>query len=211
MKITNYLSRLYQKGIPALKLLRDHPWVSSFIALAAIKIVLLVLGRDQLAQEHFRISSEAPRLWRQLLISGLLGVSILVPTWRQSKVQIRTRGKSALFLFAIVLAVLLPTVLDKNHIYTAWSGALPIWDIRHYLVMDAFFQTPYFVLHALAIAVGWVVGGRRGDDRIFLSVYALSLSVLCASLLARDGQAISLNDIWLLLVLLTLGLAQNFF
>lgn len=190
--------------------LRVYPWVSVCLVLLALKIGLLALGRDQLVQEHWRIASEHGTLVRSLLFSALLGLSILIPVWKIPKRTIGSGKKSGLVFCLIALAFFMPEFIHNNYLYTILHGPLSVWDMRHYFLIDLFFKSPYLILHFIALAVGGYIGTRRGDDRIFLSVYAISLSVLCCSLLVAYNQRLFRDDLWLLVVLLGVGFAQLF-
>jgi glucan phosphoethanolaminetransferase (alkaline phosphatase superfamily) len=210
VKVSGFMSTCKRRGDCALRALQEHPWITVFVMLAAIKIVLLFMGRGPLVQEHFRIGSEGTASWRYVFFSLLMGGSMLTPLWKRSKSRMDSALKGWLVFFAIAISFLIPQLLDQNYIYTGIHGDLSFWDIRHYLVMNIFFQAPYFILHLAAYVISWFVSRKKGDDRIFILTYAVSLSLICYSLLADNNCVLFRKDLWLLAVFLLLGLGQVF-
>lgn len=190
--------------------LRNNPWLSAIAALLVIKVWLLVMGRDQLVQEHWRNMPEVRDAWRQILVGVLLGLSILVPTWKGTALQLGRMGKAVLMGFVAIMALLMPQLLWRNYPHTLMASPLSLWDMRHYLMVDLFFDFPFLAFLLAALGAGWFVSHRKSDDRIFLTALAVCLSFVYLSLAFKYKHNVPTYAVGLLSVFFVLGIVGLF-
>lgn len=184
---------------------RANPWFSVFLVLVVMKFILLGFGREQLVQEQLRIQPERVHVGRHLVLSALITLSVLIPAWRWPAGKLAATNRGLLMGFLVLTGLLMTQLINRNYIQTAISGVISVADVGDYLISDIFFKAPYLILHIAAMGVGWFVGKRLGDDRIFVSVFAGSAGILCLrQLIAYDAHLFA-NDLWCLALFLFLG------
>lgn len=188
--------------------LRRNPWISVVFALFLAKVLLLLAARGELVQEHWRVPRENASVLKDMLFVALLGISILIPTWLRPRMEPKIGRKIMPIFFILAIAVLIPETLSRNYIRMASETPVSAWELRHYIMLDIFFRPPYLALHFLAIAVAWWASVRKNDDRIALSVFAISMSIVCGTYLARESHALMWADIILLTLVSTVGIIQ---
>jgi hypothetical protein len=191
--------------------LRNHPWVSAVFALLLLKGWMLYLGRDQIVQEHWRIMRAPRAAWREIVFSVLIGLSILVPVWAGGRLRVARAIKGGLIGFAVAWAFLMPQIAWRSYAYAMVMGTVSLWELRYNIAVDLFFGAPFFSLHLAALTGAWFVSRKVRDDRVFLSVLAVSISVIYGTLSFRYSHNILPQDLGFLGMLLICGIGTWLF
>ena len=193
---------------------KSNPWITSFIVLVGFKITLLFLGRTQLIQEHWRVTTRLAPPYIYFILPVLLLISMLLPIWYKKNTltnyKVSTLNKGLFFVFLFTFFFFIPSIMQKNYLNLIMSTPLSFYDISSYLVSDLFFEQPYFIIYLVVLVLTWSVARKKTNDRIITTCFAVCLSFLLGSLFFKYYPGFQIENVGLMIVFFLLGIVQFF-
>jgi phosphoglycerol transferase MdoB-like AlkP superfamily enzyme len=179
-----------------------------FLALAGIKVALLVRLGKGLFETHWRLEAPTPAwgdyiLFALFVVLGFLSVLKLHRHCAAAGVKAIRAANVTLFCFGLLFILLTFHTQGKNYLYPILSGILDWNSLVPYLSLDFFFQPPFLGAWIFAYALTYYFLARSGRESWALYLTA-AFGAVYAGVALRDLSA-SRDE---LLVVDCLGLAS---
>jgi hypothetical protein len=179
-----------------------------FVALAGIKVALVVSLGKKLFETHWRLTPHEA-VWGDYVLLGffvVIGCASLLRLQRDcalAGVKAIRAANTIVLLFGLLFIFLTFQAQGKNYLYPILSGVLG-WDsLIPYLSLDLFFHPPYLAAWIVAYAFSYYLLARKGRESMVL--YLTTGFVMAYAAVALRGLAILRTE---LLVVSGLGLAS---
>ena len=179
-----------------------------FVALAGIKVALVVSFGKKLFETHWRLTPHEP-VWGDYVLFGffvLIGGASLLKLQRHcalAGVKAIRAANAIVLVLGLLFIFLTFQAQGKTYLFPILSGVLN-WDsLIPYLGLDLFFHPPYLAAWIVAYAFGYYVLARSGRESLVLYLTGIFAATYAAAALRE--LAISRNE---LILLSGLGLAS---
>ncbi len=158
-----------------------------FLALAFIKLVLLVGLRKHLHEIHWRIEG-VPTTWANyaafcgFVVLGVLSLATLAGYCRAVAVKAVRTANAVVLALGLLFIFLTFHSGDKNYLFIVMSGVLNWKDLGSYLSLDLFFQPPFLAAWLLGYALSYYALARAGRESLALyltAAFAGLYALLC--------------------------------
>jgi hypothetical protein len=169
-----------------------------FVALAGIKVALVVSLGKKLFETHWRLTPHEP-VWGDYVLFGffvVIGGASLLRLQRQcalAGVKAIRAANAIVLLLGLLFVFLTLQAQGKNYLFPILSGVLN-WDsLIPYLSLDLFFHAPYLAAWMVAYAFGYYLLARTGRETSVL--YLTAGFGMAYAAVGLQALAISRNEL----------------